>query len=359
MYDFIIVGGGPAGSMAGKYLAQSGKKVLLIQKNFAFKKPCGGGLRMDAFSEFQLDTTLVKTTVNTIVIETKKRKIEFDITDIPLAVVDRVEFDEKLRQEAQQAGATLLEAKVMKVQVNDADVSIEVKEKKELKTFQAHYLIAADGVLSTVRKQLRQEEVPKILTHYSDIEGYTTKKCHFYFGSTLTNQAYAWRFPYYNGADVGTLSRQGDKTFFYNLLAFLGLKKEQSIKGYNIPKWEKPLFYENRVFYVGDAAGQVLPFTYEGIYYAMKSAKILSEVIHEGSDFSEYEKRWNKLYYKKFNALKQLQRIFLKNDLMIFILMKTLEKERVKKKTLELWMDQHELKIDIHFFIRTFKRLFH
>ncbi len=358
MYDIIIVGAGPAGAIAGKYLARSGKKVLLLQKDLSFKKPCGGGIRMDAFDEFEIDRSLVKNVVDMIVLETKKKSIEFDLSSAPLGIVERVEFDEALRNDAVNAGATVLEAKVVDVEVLSSNVTVEVDTDNVCKRYQAEYLIAADGVLSTVRKKVRAEEVPKRLTHYGDIGSLPTDKCYFYLGSTLTDSAYAWRFPYKDGADVGTFSKKSTKRYIYNLFSFLGIKEEVKVRGYHIPVWEKPLFYDNRVFYVGDAAGQVLPFTYEGIYYAMKSAKILSEVMIEDVALTTYEERWNALYFKKFSVLKHLQRIFLSHDLMIFIMMKTLEKPKMKQKLLDIWMDKYEVKIDIYFFLRMFKRVF-
>ncbi len=358
MYDIIIAGAGPAGAIAGKYLARSGKKVLLLQKDLSFKKPCGGGIRMDAFDEFEIDKRLIKNVVDTIVLETKKTSIEFDMSSAPLGIVDRVEFDKSLRNDAINAGAEVVEAKVVDVEILSSGVVVEVQIDNMRKQYQAEYLIAADGVLSTVRKKVRAEEVPKRLAHYSDVNALPTHKCYFYLGSTLTDRAYAWRFPYEGGADVGTFSKKSSKAYIYNLFKFLKINKDEKVRGYHIPIWEKPLFYDNRVFYAGDSAGQVLPFTYEGIYYAMKSAKILSEVIIEDVDLTEYEERWNKLYFRKFNTLKRLQGIFLLNDLMIFILMKTLEKPKINQKLLDIWMDKYEIKMDVYFFVRMFQRVF-
>ena len=358
MYDIIIIGGGPAGAVAGKYLAQSGKKILLIQKNFSFKKPCGGGIRMDAFEEFDIDKSLIKNLITEISLETTKKRIDFDLTHLPLTIVDRVEFDQALRQDAHDAGATLLEGKMLNVTVKESSVEVEVKVNDKVERYQSEYLIAADGVLSQVRKELKGEFPPHGLTHYSDVEGFSSTKCHIYFGSTLAPSVYAWRFPYGNGSDVGTIATEGGKRYIHNLFKFLGISTDEKVKGYNIPEWEKPIFYENRVFYVGDSAGQVLPFTYEGIYYAMKSAKILSETIIDGQDPSQYEVRWNKIYLKKFTVLKRLQKLFLKNDFMINVMMRIIEKPEIKGKVLALWMDKYELKLDGAFLYKCIKKVF-
>jgi len=102
----------------------------------------------------------------------------------------------------------------------------------------------------------------------------------------------------------------------------------------------------------------VLPFTYEGIYYGMKSAKILSEVIIEGCNPESYEERWNRLYLKKFWILSRLQKIFLHHDFMIHVMMKTLERPEVRKKLLTLWMDQYTVTLNMRFFTTLFRNLF-
>ena len=52
-FDVIIVGAGPAGSIAAKHLAAGKLNVLLLDKSkFPRNKPCGGGLIGHIFKEF-------------------------------------------------------------------------------------------------------------------------------------------------------------------------------------------------------------------------------------------------------------------------------------------------------------------
>jgi len=48
----LVVGGGPAGAIGAKTLAEWGVEVILLERNFLFEKPCGGGIPLSAFDEF-------------------------------------------------------------------------------------------------------------------------------------------------------------------------------------------------------------------------------------------------------------------------------------------------------------------
>jgi len=52
-YDVIIVGGGPAGTVAGLNLAGRGLQVALLDRaTFPRLKPCGGGISYRVFTRF-------------------------------------------------------------------------------------------------------------------------------------------------------------------------------------------------------------------------------------------------------------------------------------------------------------------
>ena len=52
-YDVIVVGSGPAGSTAAKFIAEKGFKILLIEKDkLPRDKPCGGGLPVRVLNRF-------------------------------------------------------------------------------------------------------------------------------------------------------------------------------------------------------------------------------------------------------------------------------------------------------------------
>ncbi len=54
MYDVVVVGAGPAGSMAAKTAAESGLKVLLVEKRQEIGTPvrCAEGISRDNIERF-------------------------------------------------------------------------------------------------------------------------------------------------------------------------------------------------------------------------------------------------------------------------------------------------------------------
>lgn len=352
----LIVGGGPAGATVAKYLSKASIENILIQRNFGFKKPCGGGIRLDGFDEFEVDKTIIKKHVDTIALVYKSKRVEINISETPLGIVDRVEFDTLLREDAQKAGTEILEAAFVSLEMFDKHVISTIKKGDEYINIRSEYVIAADGVNSKIRKQVNGESVNSNLSIYTDITSKEYSACEFHFGSKVADRYYAWAFPHAEGSNIGTLA-DGSKECLENMLQSIEVDEKTKALGYGIPNFKDNVFYNKRVFYVGDSASQVLPFTYEGIYYAMSSAKILADVIIENKDGREYEKRWNKKHLKKFQTLYRLQQIFLRNDFMISIMMRLYESGHIQRQMIKFWLGKRDLEINFAFFMRVLKRV--
>ena len=313
-----VIGGGPSGANAARTLAQGGVDVVLIEKDFSFEKPCGGGLFLRAFDEFDLPKSLIKKRVDTIdIVAPTLEKVSVDISDFPLGVVHRQAFDHTLRKLAETSGAALIEAKMHSISTEAGSVTIEA-HRTDGKMIQilAEYVIVADGVNSPSRRRLLGENPSRVLTYYADLHDEQTASCQFWFGDDISPGYYAWIFPHHKGINVGLVAddKHRMRQFYDRFFAKAGIKEAApKPKGYFIPHWKPMTLYRDRVFYVGDSASLVLPFTYEGIYYALKSGKLAAEAILK-NDPDLYEKSWNGLYLKKFKFLRILQSIFLRND---------------------------------------------
>ena len=292
----VIIGGGPAGAITARKLAPF-YDVTLIHKNPEFDKPCGGGIKAKAFDEFDIPKSLIKHSLNHVIMKYKNSTVKIDLKGENLAIVKRKEFDKTLRNMAQEAGAKIYYGKFKYIKQNRAYVKFDTTEIP----FEYDILIAADGVNSTVRKTLNIPKIPSTITHYAKTDKYKVNTVEFFFDFEIGGEYYAWAFPHEDLTHIGTVNRNN----FENLCKHLNLNLKP--KGYKIPTWQENItIQKENVFFVGDAAGQVMPLSFEGIYYAINSANILAESIINSKD---YQNEWNKRFLKEFKFMKRLENI--------------------------------------------------
>jgi len=320
----LIIGGGPAGATAARLLTKN-HDVTLIQDRI-WDKPCGGGVKSKVFDEFGLDKNLIKHLQDKVYMIYRGEKIEMPLKGKNLAIIKRKEFDEHLRNLAKKQGAKIIFGRFKRFEENRAVVDINGEKVR----FEFDILIAADGVNSTVRKALNLPDIPKTITHYAKTDEYKTEYCEFFFDENIGGKYYAWAFPHEKQTHIGTVSKEN----FDYLCKYLNVNVKP--KGYFIPTWQKNIqIQKDNVFFVGDAAGHVMPLSFEGIYYAIKSAEILARSVNEGLD---YKTEWNKRFLKDFTLMKTLEKIN-KTPIRKFIV-KAHKLETVKNFSVSLWLKE-------------------
>lgn len=333
-YDIVVVGAGPAGSMAARAAAQEGAKVLMFDKRRELGVPvqCGEALNEDVLKELdiRLDPrwALSKTNAAKLVspsgieVRIAERKVVGKIGYI----LDRKIFDKHLTTLAAKGGAdimvgTLVDGLILEdgkpkgVRARGANGRLEVR---------AEVIIAADGVGSRVARwaglntYLKLDDIETgVQFQMVGINFESPSMMEYYFGSKIAPGGYCWVFP--KGEDManvglGILGSRAERRPIEYLRDFVArmpsLSKGKIIEinagGVPVGGPIKQTVKDN-LLVVGDAARQVNALTGGGIDSAMRAGNIAGEVAAKavaGGDtsekrLSEYEKRWRELMGKR------------------------------------------------------------
>ncbi|MGD2066122.1 MAG: NAD(P)/FAD-dependent oxidoreductase [Candidatus Bathyarchaeota archaeon] len=318
-YDVAIVGAGPAGTTAARFLAKKGFKVVLVEKKQVPKeKICGGMLTPRVFERFadlrcKMKDLVVSTSYGACLYPALlKSNLQHTTTSPAVFMVQRKEFDYSLLQMAMDYGAELVTKRVKNLAIKPDATQLLLDDNT---TIESKVVIGADGVGSVIAKEtglspvLDHEKLALCGVSEFEIGKETVEKymgerrhIHLFFGFDNT-LGYAWLFPkrsYVNIGLGGILDKTKDVKGSFS--KFVGILKEKKLIPENVQpnNFSAALIpvggpiektYTDRVILCGDAAGFVHPLTGEGIYYAMVSGEIASKVITKAMECGEYTER--------------------------------------------------------------------
>jgi len=328
-YDVVIVGAGPAGSTAAKYLAEQGIPVVLIDKaEFPREKLCGGGLPTRVQKRFPYIKPFIDSiSYGSITYSSSLRYKHHLVKERPMLMnVLRKDFDNGLVNLAVKAGATFLGGKtVIDVSIKQNNASVLLDDGQTIET---QAVIGCDGTRSVVADKtnlskkletlciaLVQEQplTPKQLDKY-----FTKKRLVHLFIKAQGIAGYAWMFPKKNCVNIGigefqsAIPKSKPKTPLKETYeAFIAVLKEkgllpedfpvENLKGAVLPIFPLENTYGDCVILCGDAAGFINPITGEGIYYAMASGQIAATVIADGLKVKDLRKQFLSRYQILWN----------------------------------------------------------
>ena len=130
MFDVVVIGGGPSGATAAEDLAQSGRKVALLDRDGRIK-PCGGAIPPRLVSDFLIPDEQLVARINTArMVSPTGRSVDIPIENGYVGMVDREHFDEFLRFRAQAAGATRITGTFRKIERANGQTFVHYKNKK-------------------------------------------------------------------------------------------------------------------------------------------------------------------------------------------------------------------------------------
>ncbi|MGA7923704.1 MAG: geranylgeranyl reductase family protein [Thermoplasmata archaeon] len=306
-YDVVVVGAGPAGSLAARAAAEMGARTLLVDQRPEIGHPVQCGEFLPAASEladlFPSSQTIgsaysipsesiLRTTRTLACVAPTRRRYVFPLLGY---TVSRRSFDKSLAFAAEGAGAELR---------FPCGVTRVVDERVELArgdSVSAEVIVGADGPLSTVARGTGyhvEREMFRMIT--AGVPGTFADEIELHFGRVAPG-GYAWVFPRVEDANVGlgvTHVPRG-RTLSGLLDTFLGargLPRPTERTRWWVPIGPPPsTAVAGRALFVGDAANLVMATNGGGIPTAMLSGwaagRIAAQHVREGTPLSEYD-RW-------------------------------------------------------------------
>jgi len=359
--NVLVVGGGPAGATAARVLARHGLETIMLEKNFSFRKPCGGGIPTSIFDELDIPKEENTRTVQHIrIVSPKGEEVLLPLPGVQLAFIERGEFDRKLRKLASEQNAHIIEGECVGITSGRKCVTVHAKINGNHTIITAEHVIAADGVTSTVRRMLGVKPLRWLYTASEHIEAQHTDQCEFWFGSSHAPGFYSWVFPARGGMCVGTgcLNPKELIQCFKTFKKRRGITENGTRRIYRIPLWNGRLYSVGRILFIGDSAGQVLPLTYEGIYYAMKAGEFAATAVCDRKA-GNYQKMWKARFQTRFRLMNNLRKYFLKDDLSTERLVAIHKRREIWEASQGLWLCKDRNVKTLSQYMKYFRKFLH
>jgi geranylgeranyl reductase family protein len=314
-FDVLVVGSGPAGSIAALVLARGGARVALVDKaTFPRDKACGdliGPRGVQVLHDLAVNVPQTTQAGDMVVVGPTGSRVR--LPAVPgrtypghAIVVARTEFDAALQQAAIEAGAELLSGRADDP-IGD-DGRLDGFSLSSGIRVRADVIVGADGAASHVAEVAGLVDPRRVLWGFA-VRSYRDESVtvpHIVMWTPTPGHAfpgYGWVFPAGDrgvnvGLGVGTLAdRTAGRRAARDLDAFLEHASSVGVLDVRAPRpstrplgaWLKmglvgTVPARDRVLLVGDAAGLVNPLQGEGIAQAMDSGQAAGIAILAGAD---------------------------------------------------------------------------
>ncbi len=338
-YDVVVVGAGPAGSVAARLAAESGLKVLLIEKRQEIGAPvrCAEAVGMEATRRFiEPDPRWIDATIHAYAIHNSRgESVTLPPTETTL-VVNRKVFDFQLALLAARAGAEVrTSTRAVGLELEDGAVKgVRLEFLGRSETIRSKLVVAADGVESQAAPWAGLKTVAAEADYFVGVEFLLAglqgrldpHVCEYHHNFELAPGGYLWVFPKgEDTANVGlvvTPNRAKTGSALSCLERFIAGRYPHSsilavITGGIPATGALKTMAADGLVVVGDAAHQTDPLTAGGINLGMFGAEIAMQVavpcVKEGDTraarLRAYDQLWHARYGKDHQALYRIRKI--------------------------------------------------
>lgn len=306
MKTAAVLGGGPAGASAAERLARAGLKTIVIDEKLAWEKPCGGGITYKAYSQYPylIDNDAPKKLVADTFLAAPKSGTFKMVLDQPLVIYSRAELNGMLLRRAEAAGAQIEKERVLALERTADGWQIRTRRGP----FEADYCVIATGARNPLREVGTRYTAQD--TMYALGYWVPTGQAHIDIQFLPKLEGYIWVFPRSDHLSVGICGKsESAQCLRARLERYMDEKgicrKDAKFYGHMLPSLESRGWRNNRLagdgwLAVGDAAGLVDPITGEGLYYAVRSGDLASQVVLSEQETAKKAESYRQLIARDF-----------------------------------------------------------
>jgi len=308
-YDVVVVGGGPAGSMAAMQAAKGGASVCMLEKDRDIGYPvrCGEAAGESGLRQFVdiKDSWIAEKITSVKLVSPKLLSVDIDFASETGFILNRRIFDYDLSRLAANAGADIFTKSYVKNVMHQKGqvTGVILDYRGQEKQIQSKIVIGADGLTSRVgrwaglKTQVRMKDMESAVQYSVANVDVEPNKMVMYVGRNHAPGGYIWVFPKGDRfANIG-IGISGRYSKHKSAQKYLDEFMEREYPDAAIlttmcggvpcaKPMEKPI--GNGLMLVGDAAHQINPMTGGGIVAGMKGGWIAGQVAGEAIQKENY-----------------------------------------------------------------------
>lgn len=348
LFDALIIGAGPAGSLAAERLALGGARVALFDgRDPRDAKACGGGVTSKALKAWPFLVEAGGRLVKEVEMRSPTgRRVGLELSE-PFAIYSRRALDGYLRERARRAGAQVFAGRVSAAAAKDEGGSWTVAAKGGGR-WRGRVLVGADGANSPLARRfagaLANSEMEVAFGYRTPLK--ETDEAPTVIAFLPGWAGYAWAFPRLDHISFGIATAQDafdhkalDAMLWDFMVGYYRTKRDGrapvwpsrngGARDAGVEERLRPLAerYAARIpglapetldarraagedwALLGDAAGFADPVTGEGIFYALRSAELFAEAFLRG-DVAAYDEAWRGDFGRELRRASQMRRRF-------------------------------------------------
>ncbi len=319
----LVVGAGPAGSMAARAAAEGGSDVIIIEEHPVSGTPvhCAEGLSAGGILDGGLEPVepyVSQRISKARIVAPNGNYVELTSENWTGYTLNRVAFDKALADNSERAGARMMTRTRATGVIRDGGRVVGVKAVSggEPVEFMAKVVIGADGHSSVVRRSAGLERYFRdyaTCAQYQlgglDLDDPTVNE--FYMGAKYAPGGYAWVFP--KSRSVANVGLGVRKTHTRPAVEYLKdfvagdprfRDTEVLLRNGGICPVSGTLdrIVADGLMLVGDAAGQLIPMTGAGVHSGIEAGKMAGRVAAEAVVEGDVSERRLSAYRREFDV---------------------------------------------------------